>query len=85
MPVLSSYCKAYPASRFAEYPGWKHPTVAEPSTQPPTAASSETYYFLHDNFVVTKGAFSDVNVIFESTSPEWQSFCQNTLGFFPPR
>ena len=42
------------------------------------------FLYLQENYVVTDGVFKDENIIFDNVTPEWEDFCQNTLGFEIP-
>jgi hypothetical protein len=89
MRKMGSYCIAYPLQRLREFPKWtensenarqenrqvdgKEVTVARELTD-------DDFLYLQENFVVTDGIFIDENIIFDDVTPEWISFCQNTLG-----
>ena len=49
MPTMGKYCKAYPAARFREFPGWSERAVA--------VEDGVVYLFLQENLVVTKDVF----------------------------
>jgi hypothetical protein len=82
MPTMGSYCKAYPASRFQEYPNWSEkplPLQAESSTDP-----EARYFFLQENLIVTDGIFLDERIVFDNVTPEWEAFCKERLEFKVP-
>jgi hypothetical protein len=74
MKRMSDYCKAYPASRFREFPNW--------STA--RSVADDAVLFLHDNYLVTDGIFVDEQIVFDAVTPEWREFCRVTLGFEIP-
>jgi hypothetical protein len=80
---MGTYCKAYPVERFEAFPQW--PAA---STGSKAAAAGEdplgSYYFLQDNFTVTRGPFLDEEVVFADVTPAWTEFCTATLGFELP-
>jgi hypothetical protein len=82
MPNMGKYCKAYPIERFREYAGWRE------ASPPPNADSADVpgedrYLYLQETFVVTRGIFLDEDVVFDSVTPEWETFCTQTLQFDP--
>lgn len=83
MSKLSSYCKAYPASLLRRYPGWSEKL-------PPAGIAGdadtvdEEYFYIHDDYTVTVGAFVDRDVAFDATTEEWKRFCSEQLGFEVP-
>lgn len=84
MAQLAPYCKAYPAQRFQEFPGWAAPEQTSPSTTNGGDEDVEEYWFLQDNYVVTRGIMPDEEIVFDRVSPEWIEFCRTTLGFVVP-
>jgi hypothetical protein len=91
MAKMGNYCKAYPITRFQEYPEW--PSA---SALPAPAAGNESaahedpqaihpdYLFLQENYSVTKGVFIDEAVVFDQVTPAWKDFCVNVLKFEIP-
>jgi hypothetical protein len=75
MPTTSKYCKAIKREHFSEFPDF---IEAVPQPNPGRA-----FYYLHDNFVVTRDLFVDADVVFSSVKPEWIEFCRTTLAFRP--
>lgn len=88
MATMGSYCKAYPADRFAEYPGWRERRDWPPDLAAAPDASGEgsdtRYLFLQENFVVTDGIFQDERIVFDDVTEDWKRFCQDTLQFEVP-
>jgi hypothetical protein len=74
MKRMSDYCKAFPASRFRDFPNW--------STA--RSVADDEVLFLHDNYLVTDGIFVDEQIVFDAVTPEWREFCRVTLGFEVP-
>jgi hypothetical protein len=88
---MATYCKAYLLTEFQKFAGWTENSAnAAPSedstdaTAAPRALDEESVLFLHQNYVVTDGAFSDENIIFDAVSPEWIEFCETSLQFAVP-
>lgn len=84
MNTMSPYCKAYPSSRFREFPGWSEAHAPDKGNNPTMDGESDTsYYFLHASYVVTKSIFVDEDVVFDAVTPEWKAFC-DSMGFEIP-
>ena len=93
MAEMGRYCKAYLAKDFKEFPGWKpnlenlrQPEPEKPGDEPEerTELQDEDILYLQEDLVVTDGIFKDENVLFESDSDEWTTFCEKTLEFEIP-
>lgn len=93
MGTTERYCKAYPVQRLREFSGWNEKTEnlrkvkkQEDGKEVETTRelTDEDYLYLHQNYTVTDGIFSDENVIFDAVTPEWKEFCQSTLNFEIP-
>lgn len=87
MAIMGNYCKAYPASRFQEYPGWLEkelPPVAEGADNRDEEPLDDRYFFIQESFVVTDGIFLDERIVFDNVTPEWKAFCEETLEFRIP-
>jgi hypothetical protein len=83
MGMMGRYCKAYPVHRFRAFAGWSE-NRANLRKQTATASSQREdgdLLFLQENYVVTDGIYRDEHVIFADVTPEWKSFCQETLRF----
>jgi hypothetical protein len=76
MSTQGAYCKAYPISQFRAFPGWKEPDERN--------LGDEEILFLQENYVVTDNIFLDEGVVFDEITPEWETFCTETLGFQQP-
>lgn len=50
---------------------------------PPEASADESYYFVHDDFVVTAGVYRDEAIAFDAVTDEWKRFCVDVLGVRP--
>jgi hypothetical protein len=44
----------------------------------------EDVVFLHQNHVVTRSIWQDKDVVLQNVTPEWRTFCDDTLGFKAP-
>jgi hypothetical protein len=90
MPKMGKYCKVYPIARFREFDKW-----TEKSENVRTEKEFEDgkevdvqrqlteadYLYLQEDYTVTDGIFIDENTIFADVTPEWISFCKDTLNF----
>jgi hypothetical protein len=82
---MERYCKAYPAERLQEFPGWgRKNSSAERSTPAKDGEEPAKYLYLHQDYTVTDGIFSGENVVYEDLTPEWIEFCKNVLKFEVP-
>jgi hypothetical protein len=88
MTQLLRYCKAYPAKHFQEFANWpaQEQTPASPARSENGSQDSgiDDYWFLHENYVVTRGIVVDEDVIFDQVSPGWIEFCRTALEFKIP-
>ena len=92
MAIVGRYCKAYPIGELRTFSDWSEksenvrkdvdPATGEMGVAP--RLTEEGYLFVQENYVVTDGIFMDENIIFEDVTPEWKSFCHDTLGFQIP-
>ena len=78
MATMGRYCKAYPAQRFQEFPGWPADLPV-----PEGVPEEDHYYFLQENHTVTSDIFLE-DVVFGDVSEEWQRFCREVLAFEVP-
>lgn len=91
MAEMGTYCKAYPIERFREFGGWsENAQNARKEKQLVDGQETEQvrdltgHLYLQENFTVTDGIFIDQNIIFDQVTPEWVSFCKETLKFEVP-
>ncbi|HEX2253400.1 MAG TPA: hypothetical protein VHQ65_09050 [Thermoanaerobaculia bacterium] len=94
MAEMGSYCKAYLAKQFREYPNWKENTSdLRKDTQEVDgkevevardAIDGEDILYLQETYVVTDGIFLDENVVFDDVTDEWKQFCHEKLEFEIP-
>ncbi len=74
-PLMSRYCKAYPAERFSDFAGWPKPDNTLP----------DAVFFVHDDFLVTTGALrKEEDIILKGDEPGWREFARGELGFDIP-
>lgn len=73
MADMSNYCKAYAAADIRAFSGWAGQPIPESG-----------YVFLHDDFVVTLGAYRDEDILLDAPAPEWIRFCEQALQFAVP-
>lgn len=82
MKKMSRYCKAYTVEKLSAYPHWNELAHNGPAKEQNT---DHEYFFLHDNFVVTKDVFVDEDVVFDAITDEWKEFCTSALDFQVPQ
>ncbi|MFA5985271.1 MAG: ankyrin repeat domain-containing protein [Methylococcaceae bacterium] len=70
-----NYCKAYVASQLKQFAEW--PTEL-------MAMDDEAVVFLHHDLVVTPTLARDKDVLFDTMSAAWQTFCNDELNFHLP-
>ena len=93
---VGRYCKAYQVKQFRQYAHWRENADAIPrrnsadankplmdETEPPALEADDVLY-LQENLVVTHGIALNEHVVFDDVTPEWRSFCEQTLDFRPP-
>jgi hypothetical protein len=79
MAKMSRYVKAYSINRMREFPGWIEKIPVGSETE-----ENETYLFLHESLVVTKGVFVDTDIVYDDITPAWEDFCATQLQFSLP-
>jgi|SRR5216110_1663745 len=77
--MIRKYCKAYYLKDLRQFSDW---TEKREESEPELAAEDVVY--LWDDFVVVRSPVLPGGVIFDQVTPEWQEFCQTTLGFEIP-
>jgi hypothetical protein len=82
MPKMSRYAKAYQAERLQKFQEWPRQSGMDESSR---TQGNDKYYFLHENYVVTRSVFQDEDVVFDKKSEEWIKFCREELDFHPDR
>ena len=93
MSKMGKYCKAYSLEKLEEFPGWKEKARSfdlesqgasndEPASE--AESSRPSFLYLQENFIVTEGIFLDEKVVLDEPTPEWISFCSETLKFEVP-
>jgi hypothetical protein len=85
MNKMGRYCKAYPVDRLREFSGWE-PNLENTRKEngAPRPLSDGDFLYLQENLTVTDGIFLDENVIFDSVTPAWATFCKEMLHFELP-
>lgn len=68
------FCKAYPVNAFYGFPEW----------QMKQSLSEDAVVYLHQDFSVTESMWPGENVVFDSVSDDWRSYCRSRLGFHVP-
>ncbi|MGD2089944.1 MAG: hypothetical protein PVH61_27455 [Candidatus Aminicenantes bacterium] len=90
---MGRYCKAYPITRFREYPDWSEKVenvrkekkiVDGEEIEVDRVLTEKDHLYLQENYTVTDGIYIDENIIFDGVTPEWKKFCKETLHFEIP-
>jgi hypothetical protein len=90
---MGKYCKAYPIERLRGFAGWtenlenlrkEKREVNGQEVEMTRELGEGDFYYLQENYVVTDDIFIDENIIFDQVTPEWVSFCKETLKFEIP-
>jgi hypothetical protein len=93
MKKMGRYCRAYPIARLRQFDGWAEnlqnlrkevKLIDGREVELTRALGDEDFIFLHEDFTVTDGIFIDENIIYNTVSPEWVSFCKKVLEFEAP-
>ena len=100
MKTMGRYCKAYTLDMLRQFDGWseKPPNVGGEQDagggnkeagggNEATAAgelNDDSIVYVQENYVVTDGIYLDEGIIFDAVTPEWMSFCKDTLKFEIP-
>jgi len=93
MATMGKYCKAYPLKKLRQFNQWSEKTentrketkeIDGKEIEVNRELTDYDFLYLQENYVVTDGIFKDENIIFDSVTPEWKEFCDNTLGFEIP-
>ena len=93
MATTGRYCKAYTVARYREFSRWsenaenarkKKITLDGKEVDVPRELTATDHLYLHENYTVSDGIFTDQNLIFSEITPEWIEFCRETLRFYPP-
>ncbi len=86
------YCKAYLINELRQFPSWSesgengkdHKNGLDAGEAGGGIGDEERIVFIHQDFTVTHSMWHNENVIFNQVSPEWKTFCVNTLKFEVP-
>lgn len=94
MAMMGKYCKAYSLKKLRGFSGWtekaenarkeKQPGADGKEVEVTRTLTDDAYVYLQENYVVTDGIFKDENIIFDQVTPEWVSYCHDTLQFEIP-
>ena len=94
MAQNSAYCKAYLASTFRKFSKWTEKTTnlrkgkkvenGKEIVFDRTKIEDNDVLYLHDSHIVTDGIFKDENIVFDTLTDEWKSFCREELKFSIP-
>ena len=79
--MMRTYCKAYHLKDLRQFPGW-----SEGAKEDEAHLADEDVVYLWDDFTVVKTPVSsETGLLWDQLTPEWQEFCQTTLGFEIPQ
>lgn len=93
MAIMGKYCKAYLLKQLRQFHQWterienirKDKTQVDGNEVDSDRELTDNYiFYLQESYIVTDGIFLDKNIIFDDVTPEWKTFCTNTLGFEIP-
>ncbi len=93
MANMGRYCKAYSIKRFRQFSDWSEnlqnlrketKQVNGEEIVTTREIQDDDFFYLQENLVVTDGIFLDENIIFSSTTSNWEEFCRNELKFEIP-
>ncbi|HEY7416860.1 MAG TPA: hypothetical protein VH593_16865 [Ktedonobacteraceae bacterium] len=77
---MRKYCKAYHLKDLRQFHHWTEKREANGE-----ALSDESVVYLWDDFVVVRSpVIPDKGLLFDEVTPEWQTFCRETLKFEIP-
>jgi hypothetical protein len=77
--MIRKYCKAYYLKDLRQFSDW-----AEKREESEPELADEDVVYLWDDFVVVRSPVLPGGVVFDEVTPQWQEFCQKTLGFEIP-
>ena len=78
--MLRTYCKAYHLKDLRQFHNW-----SERAKEDEADLADEAIVYLWDDFTVVKTPVSsETGLLWDQLTPEWQEFCQTTLGFEIP-
>lgn len=78
--MLRTYCKAYHLKDLRQFHNW-----SQRAREDEADLAAEAIVYLWDDFTVVKTPVSsETDLLWDQVTPEWQEFCQMTLGFEIP-
>ena len=77
---MRKYCKAYHLKDLRQFSAW----TERPAENEPELSDDDVVYLWDDFTVVRSPIIPDKGLIFDAITPEWQSFCAQTLAFKIP-
>lgn len=89
---VPKYCKAYYLRDLRQFPGWRDVSIslgdettgARAAGGECSALPGDEIVFIHTDFRVTRLMWHDEDVLFDRVTPEWKTFCVETLKFRVP-
>lgn len=93
MAEMGKYCKAYLLRQLRGFHGWEESkeivrkeknVISGKATESTRPLADDDVVFVQENYVVTDGIFKDENIIFDRVTPEWITYCRETLDFGVP-
>ena len=69
------YCKVYLIETLRKFPDWSEKSAP---------LDNDALVYLHADFSVTRSIWQQEDVVFQSLSPAWETFCRDELAFSVP-
>lgn len=93
MAKMGSYCRTYKIATLRQFPGWSEKTenarkekrqMDGVEVEAPRELTENDFLYVQENLSVTDGIYIDENIIYDDITPEWKTFCHDTLKFEVP-
>ncbi len=77
------YCRGYELRELRKCPAW---TDMESRSRPASldTLTDDAIVFIHRDYCVTRSIFAGEDVLFDSATDAWRTFCAEQLDFRPP-
>lgn len=90
------YCKAYYLESLRSFDEWPEATggpdrgeageaVTEDGYGDPGLPTGQSIVYIHHDFTVTRSMWHGEDIVFDTITPKWKSFCERELEFAVPR
>jgi hypothetical protein len=90
MAKMGNYCKAYFLKDLRQFSNWAERSITVGQKEHDQEADfiqgmdDDTIVYLQENYVVTANIIKDEDIIFDTVTPQWIEYCQQTLKFEIP-